>query len=358
MITRPEMGLRRTTAWIALATLAIGLGVGPVFVSAGDDALPASIRLLESKHELVKNNLLELVRRKAALHEDVRRLAADIDRLQSQGELSFLDRRRLERLQAESLEAGSRLENLAAQVDRKQAEYDESRANLYRVYSEEMHKSAEALAAEKRRGAMIDQAQLFIRLAERRKLYAPKETQVADTDFLGIAYTADEPTASLRSKRDLLFKRRERLREAMANVQKEIQALRNDKALADQMRNLVIQEQLFEDGVVFSPGPRTAPSRTDESGTDVNPSNDAEGQSGVHISPLDTPDGDPAAAEAAFSIEDEIRRLQKLLEYMKGIEARLNRQIEDIERFIKNAERQRPTLERDLREPQSQGQNR
>lgn len=323
--------MRLASAHIRLAALiALAAILGWHTPARAEDELPANILVLEHKHELVRNNLRELVRQRTLAHDEVRRLAAEIDRIKAQGEPSFIDRRRLERLQAESLEAGKRMEDLVAQVDRKQKEYDDSLANLYRVYTAEMEKIADRISGETKRAAVVDLARDFARLRERREQFRPPGMRVAQSEFMTVELADTDSPSELSAKRDLLQRRKARLAAVIANLKKEIRALRNDKALADQMRTLVIQEQLFEDGVVFSPGSRGSarPSETPAPGGAESGDPGARG----HVSPLEDV-GD--RADLNVSIEDEIARLERLLEYLKGVEKQIDGQIQEIQRRLR-----------------------
>lgn len=322
---RPAPFHLRLAILVALAAI-----VGLFGAARADEDLPANIRVLEQKHELVRNNLRELVRQRTAAYDEVRRLAAEIDRIKAAGEPGFIDRRRLERLQAESLEAGKRMEDLVAQVDRKQKEYDDGLANLYRVYTAEMEKIADRISGETKRAALVDLARDFARLRDRREQFRPPGTRVAQTEFMTVEIRDADTNAELAAKRDLLQRRKARLAAVIANLKKEIAALKNDKALADQMRSLVIQEQLFEDGVVFSPGSRGS-ARTSETPAPGG-AESGDSSSRGHVSPLeDVGEG----AKLNVSIEDEIARLERLLEYLRGVEKQIDGQIQEIQRRLR-----------------------
>ncbi|MCC6160069.1 MAG: hypothetical protein IT350_18605 [Deltaproteobacteria bacterium] len=316
----------RLAALIALAAI-----VGWHAPASADDALPANIRVLEQKHELVRNNLRELVRQRTLAHDEVRRLASEIDRIKAQGEPGFIDRRRLERLQAESLEAGKRMEDLVAQVDRKQKENDDGLANLYRVYTAEMEKIADRISGETKRAAVVELARDFARLRDRREQFRPPGMRVAQSEFMTVELGDGDTPSELAAKRDLLQRRKARLAAVIANLKKEIAALRNDKALADQMRTLVIQEQLIEDGVVFSPGSRGS-ARTGETPAPGGAEGGADPSARGHVSPLEDV-GD--RADLNVSIEDEIARLEKLLEYLRSVEKQIDGQIQEIQRRLR-----------------------
>ncbi|MCZ7582149.1 MAG: hypothetical protein M5R36_01780 [Deltaproteobacteria bacterium] len=206
-----------------------------------------------------------------------------------------------------------------------------------------MERAAEAITATKDRDAIVRMTKYFIALRDARETYRSSDRLNVDEEFLSVTAEPDDTAADLAAKLDLLNNRLGRVNALIKTIDGQIGALKQDLDLSNQMRNLVNEYNLFEDGVVFTPGPRSVDSDREndaggpsagEGGAEPLPTEDID-RAGVHISPIEGLGADRGAESMTFSIEEEIERLKNLRTYMEQVRRKLADQIDKIRRAIR-----------------------
>ncbi|MBZ0271037.1 hypothetical protein K8I61_03305 [bacterium] len=294
---------------------------------AASPEVPADIKGLERQATLLREQVLDLEKARAAQKERIDDLVREIDKIRAGGDPGFLEKRRLERLLAESREAGEQLETTVARIDALRTEYGRHLRRVHDAYTREMERAAEQLAVEKERGRLAELTSYFLLLRDRRQAYRPPGAAVPAGDMFVVEIAGDDTPAALRSKLDLMKRRLSRVDEIVKRIDTEIKALSRELDLSRQIQGLVSEYSLFDDAAVFAPGPRTHAARGDEG-----PSTPETGdESGVHISPIEDGSAGAGATEITSSIEQEIRRLKGLRSYMRELREALTKRIREIE---------------------------
>ncbi len=330
---------RRNRLMAIVSVFIIAMAAG----ASAQTALPSHIRQIESSTVRIQAEITALDKERIQLLAKLRSLSGAIEQIKSKPDPSFLERRRLERLLGESQQAGEKLEFIVGRMNEKKELYLQYRQRTYDAYSEEMVRSADRLSGEKNRRMIIAFTRYFLQLRDRREKYRPPDTQFDKVDFLSVEIRPGESRASLKSKLDLLVKRRSRLSGTIRAIQKEIKALKKDLALSKQIKSLIDENNLFEEEVIFErePGGIKTPEGLDGI--------DATGGTEANVDPATrsagTGVGEGAFDSSGYSIEVEINRLESLLEYLSKVKDKLDSQIALIKAAMKNAptsDRKRP----------------
>ncbi|MCB1152275.1 hypothetical protein KDL45_01405 [bacterium] len=319
---------------LIVTTCLVAMLVGLSGAAQAAIGVPGYIQKLEQETHRIRLDLAELRQERNALDLESRRLAAEITSIKSQKDPGFLERRRLERLLRDSQQIASQLQSMTERLEALEEREQNATRRVYAAYSTEMEKLSEAIAKEKRRSDMVEMTRQFILLRQNREKYRPPEANVERYDFLGVEtpenLTRDQVVATI----DLLIQRKYRVRAIISNVETEIKELKKELDLSRQMETLVQENNLFEEGVIFSNQPRSPVDRPDD-GTNVDSGEP------VHVSPITGSDSEGGGTMTG-GLQQEIERLQGVLKYLRDIVRRLDEQILQLRDRLRQGRRDVP----------------
>ncbi len=247
-------GRRRRAAAIVGAIAWAVLCAVAAYAAAPPPADPPSVQPLKAQYVAWANDYRDLAVKQKDLLARQSQLAAEIEKVQESNP-GVLARLRLERLLAANLELSNQLSDIAAGLSANDKARAGLRDDIYRAYTNEMENVLrEMRQAPDRRAA----GALAHRFYELRELRAPWQTAtVAETDFgRQVVEVSDrDGPDELNAKADLLADLAAKVRTAIRDLEKEVQRLRREAKLANDMNAMVKEMNLFEEGVRFGRRP-------------------------------------------------------------------------------------------------------
>ena len=292
----------------------------------------AQIRLFEKRYDqLVKErkDLLRIRHRSMGLLEE---LGQTIEKLKADRNRGILGNVRLQRLLSQHLEMSRKVESFEIDLQRNQENIERLTEQLREAYARKMTQVVEAMTLEKDRGKTLALAREYFRHRERVKKYQSATRPETELAAFSIDLDPLDGPREINEKIDLLKDRVRKLKQVVKQIDREIERLRNEMSLAQEMRQMIEERNLFEDGVLFAPSPRVLPvRRPDDPGDgsgDPGASSDDGGYdaAGVHTSP---PGGEATTGRASMinAINKEIQRLETerriLLNVIEGLEKKV-----------------------------------
>ena len=318
---------------VAILLLLAYLTVAPPLVrsdafaqTAAQNSVDQRIRSLEGFLAKNTKEVKTLTHERLKLNLELADLSAQIEKIKSDQNASFMDKMRLKRLLPEHLELSKKLEALDQRIGALTKRGDRVREKLVSAYDEKIAATAQAMTREKNRDKALHLVREYFELLEK----ARQHRTAADIDMAGFSVTLDplDSYQKVSEKISLLRDRAAKLKNLVKQIDKQIKRLRTEKSLATEMQQMIEEGALFEDGVIYSPSPRSLPVRRPDERPDDTGADDTTGfdEAGVHTSPLNAGQGGESAV-MLDSIRKEIRRLeqekQSLLRLVKMLEAKI-----------------------------------
>jgi len=290
--------------WPALAQT--NLSRATINITASD----AKIRTYEKRLETLEKEKTELSRDIRKLRSQLGALSKDISKLKAQKDRGFFANARLQRLLANHLEISQKLEKIESNLQINREQRLNLKNKLRQVYDSKISQIVQSLTREKDRGKQIHLVHEYFRFQERAKrLKASSGADRSIGDFSIELDPLDGPR-EITEKINMLQDRVSRLEMAILQIDKEIARLKEKRALAVEMRQIMEERNLFEDGVRFSPSPRTLPVRTSPGQDGSSGSDSGYDEAKVHTSPV-SGEGSEGGAYNVGAIDKEISRLER-----------------------------------------------
>ena len=282
-------------------------------------ASDAKIRAFEKRLEVLENRKLELSRKLRKLKAELDDLSKGISKIKLDKNRGFIANARLQRLLAKHLEISKELEKAESELNRNRESRIKLIKQLRQVYDAKITQIVESLNIEKDKAKQVDLVHEYFTLLEKAARFKTSSTSDSALGNFSIELDPLDGPREINEKIDLLNDRIERLELIIKQIDKEIARLKEKRALAIEMQQMMEERNLFEDGVRFLPSPRTLPVRP-SGGGDTNGSGSDSGfdEAGVHTSPV-SGEGAEGGAYMIKAIDKEIIRLNNEKKELKRI---------------------------------------
>lgn len=294
------------------------------------------IRSYEKQLVDVEKDYQYLARQRRRLIARLDELGRDIQKLKSQKERNFFEKRQLQKLLANQLEVSKEAQQLDTRIKNNRNQKENLRTQLRFAYELKLKHIVRRMDQEEDRGKALELSKEFSNLREKARLYdkTPKSEPGIGAFFIKL-----EPLDGVREineKIDLLNDRMKNLQSIIEQIDKEINRLKNERKLAREMQQILEERNLFEDGVLFAPSPRTLPiPKNEDGGSGSDATDSSSDKAGVHTSPAG---GVSASGKAMMfdAIDKEIARLEKEKEYLNKVIAELMKKVDQFRQKIKD----------------------
>ena len=329
---------------MALCLIASG-AIGPAYAQAikrssstTGISSDAQIGILEKRLERLDKLNEEQTRIRQRLMTQLSELGRGIEKLKANPQRGFLADVKLQRLLSEHLKLSKEVEKTEVEIQRNREGRLFIFGQLRETYDKRLAEVVHAMTHEKDRNKALALTHRYFQLREKLKRYQTQPKP--DSDLPGFKVKLDplDGPREINEKIDLLEDRIRKLQELVKKIEKEIQRLKNEMNLAQEMRQMIEERNLFEEGVLFVPSPRGLPvRRPDEAGTeDSSGSTEESGfdTAGVHTSPVETENVD-GRASMANAIKIEINRLNSEKAFLQNVILRLKQEVKQFRKKAK-----------------------
>ncbi len=328
VIFRRYLPHRLLVAAVLLVWLA--MGTGTAFGQANE---PNQAQLLKKQYRALQQQQAALRAEQKQLLAEQSKLADEIEQLKA-SDPGFIGRMRLERLLARNLEVSKRLDELATQLAENERNRRRIKEGVYAAYTAEMERVVRQMKSTTDQRYAADLARRFYELRTRREPWRSATSPESDYTLFEIdvasSGTPEELLANAQRLEDLVAK----IREAIKRIEKNLNQLRRELRLNSEMRDMMRQNDLFQDGTRFYTGDRFAAQQTPEAPT---PETDT---GAVHRPPLPEARGEmPGGDRSSQSIQEEINRLEAERSYLVKTASRLSAKAAELRKKAKQQQR-------------------
>lgn len=295
----------------AALTLALLLGIA-VFAGAAEFQDPPNIRVFKQQYEQMHNTYRGLVGRQQQLLARQNHIADEIEQLQS-SDPGMIGRMRLDDLLAQNLEVSRELSDLAQQMAANEKTRGAKREEIYQAYTAEMETIVRQIRQTRDKKKAVDLAHMFYELRQRRE---PWRTAVAvgGRNFSDSVVEEDELDGpeELELKAAILDDLIAKVRLAIKQLDRQINRLKREYKLSNEMDSMIDEMNLFEEGVRFN-------SEANDGSTSLPETED------VHLPPLEV-GKQPGGEDRQYSgaIMKEIRKFEAEKKVLEELTADLS----------------------------------
>ena len=315
---------------------------------------PDPVQRLKIEYRELAGQHEELVRRQKSLLAEQREVADEIEKIKA-SDPGWLARMRLERLLARNLEVSRQLVEIARRLAENERRRLKLQDRIYHAYTLEMERVVKLLKRTANKKQAADLARRFYELQVRRQRW--RSPTAIETDFSLFEVEVDplDGPEELIAKAQLLEDLVTKIKAAISRIDKRIDRLRREFRLTSEMRDMVREMNLFQEGTRFHTG-----GRGDARPTEPTPEEPVvpDEEPGVHIPPLASDQGDvPGADRETVSIQREIKQLEAERKYLVQLAVQLSAKAAELRRRanqMRREERIRPPLVRPIRPPQDE----
>jgi hypothetical protein len=328
MLKRPPAESRRRIAWLPPVLLALVLAFVLVATARADTGDPGAVQALKKQFRGLQRAESGLKQEQRKLLEEQGQLADEIEKLKA-SEPGFIGRMRLERLLARNLEVSQRLDELAAQLAENARARAAMKENIYNAYTAEMERVVQQMKNTTDQRLAADLARRFYDLHTRREQWRSPTTAETDFSLFEVDVSDTGAPAELLANAQRLDDLVTKIRAAVKRIDKNLNQLRRELRLNAEMREMIHENDLFQEGTRFHTGDRTSGVRPPEQTPEPTPPPVQE--SGVHVPPIPATQGEPPGAErVAQSIQEEIRKLAAERAYLIKLAGKLSAKANDL----------------------------
>jgi len=323
-----RISTKRALVVLAAAVLLVVCWSVATFGDSGD---PAQVQLLKKQYRALQQQRTELRQEQQQLLTEQAQLADEIEKIKA-SDPGFIGRIRLERLLARNLEVSRRLDELAVSLAENERNRQRVKENVYGAYTAEMERVVRQMKTTTDQRLAADLARRFYDLHVRREPWRSPTT--AETDFslfevdVSDEGTPEELLANAQRLDDLVAK----IREAIRRIDKNLNQLRREQRLNSEMRDMMRENDLFQEGTRFPSTGRGA--HGNEATPEPTPVPDQ--QAGVHVPPINEDQGElPGSDRVAQSIQEEIKKLEAERAYLVKLAAKLSAKAAELRKKAK-----------------------
>jgi len=313
------------------------------------EADPPIIKRLIDQYRAYEAQDILLGKRKNELLVEQNKLADEIEKIKAE-DPGLLGRMRLERLLSRNLEVSHQLDETEKTIENNQNQRQELKKKIYYAYTGEMENTIRQMRETKDKKAAADLARRFYVLQQRRDPWRISAGVEQDFSLFQVEIEPLDGPAEILNKADILDDLVAKIRTAIARIDQRIKVLQREQRLAGEMRDLVSEMNLFQEGVRFHTGESAQPRVLDPD--EEQPDEQGEG-GGLHIPPL-TGESDrvPGSDRATLSIQQEIKKLTEERQYLVRLSAKLSAKAADFRKKARTMHKResppKPTVQRNL----------
>lgn len=317
--------------------------------AAAAKADPPHVKRLIEQYRAFEAQKSLLKKKKNILLTEQNKMADEIEKIKAE-DPGLLGRMRLERLLARNLEVSRQLDDTEKGLERNRARRRELKKKIYFAYTAEMETTIVRMRETKDKKAAADLARRFYNLQQRRDPWRSSAYVQQDFSLFKVKIEPLDGPAEILHKADILDDLVAKIRTAIRRIDQRIKVLQRELRLGGEMRDLVSEMNLFQEGVRFHTGGSALPRVLDPE--EEEPEEPVE-ESGMHIPPLAAEsDSMPGADRATLSIQRESKKLLEERQYLVRLSAKLSAKAADFRKIAKTMRRRekapKPTVQRNL----------
>ncbi|HPQ68030.1 MAG TPA: hypothetical protein PKW95_02805 [bacterium] len=330
---------------ILLLIVAGSVRVAPVRAAEAD---PPVIKRLIDQFRAYEAEKILLDKKKDELLVEQNKLADEIETIKAE-DPGLLARMRLERLLSRNLEVSRQLDETEKALEKNRSMRRELKKKIYYAYTGEMESTINQMRETKNKKSAADLARRFYTLQQRRDPWRISAAVEQDFSLFKVEIEPLDGPAEILNKADILDDLVAKIRTAIARIDQRIKVLQREQRLAGEMRDLVSEMNLFQEGVRFHTGESAQPRVLDPD--EEQP--DEQGEGGLHIPPLaGESDSVPGSDRATLSIQQEIKKLTEERQYLVRLSAKLSAKAADFRKKARSMRKRekppKPTVQRNL----------
>jgi chaperonin cofactor prefoldin len=292
--------------------------------------LAGQVKVLEKRLERLEKKFEELSRSRRRNGNQLDQLTREIQRLKSDADRGILSDMRLKKLLSQHLEMSRKLEKVEESVENNRKDQAVTRGHLVRAYEERMASLVSEMTREKDRSRALELTREFFEFRKKADAYRTVPDKTGEIAAFSIELDPLDGPREINEKADLMRDRIARLEGIVKQIDRQIERLKKQAELAREMRQMIEEGNLFEEGVKFAPSPRALPIRRPDEGSTSGSDSDSSNydSAGVHTSSLLDSDRNADRAVRTDAIESEIDRLENQKKFLLKV-------IEDLKRKVK-----------------------
>lgn len=216
---------------------------------------PVLERMLKKHKELSAHQEELQVEKQRKINEQTA-LIDEIDKLKQDSGWNFIDRIRLERLLARNLDISKQLEQLEAQLHANSEEISKFNGSILSEYYKMLEDTVSMINREKDRNKIFQLTRQYLAIRQYMSTYRHSISFEKELALFDLSPDPLDGPSELREKARILRERRKNLLGVINKIDSMIASLKKEWRLAREMRDLVREGNLFDDGTAFSTAPR------------------------------------------------------------------------------------------------------
>lgn len=316
---------------------AVNAQTSPYQGAGGVAAAESKIKTLEKRLSTLKKEKQALSRQRRNHLAELKDLGKQINKLKANKNRSILAEVKLKQLLPKHLEVSRLVERDERRIKQNQRYRLRIKNEILLAYDFLIVQTVSEMDKEQSRSRQLELVRRYFTLRQSAQKLRPSKKPDTDSGPFSIQLDPLDGPREIKIKTDRINDRIVKLLETIKQIDRMIAELRKEKALAEEMRSMIEERNLFEDGIKFAPSPRALPvRRPDDTGVSDPGGADGDiGEAGVHTSPLEV-EGASGRSFMLSAIDQKIRSLETEKRFLENVIAGLQKTLKEFEQKAKD----------------------